>query len=191
MNFEGTKAVLQVLFGFPLDVSGRGTAEWGEQRQTRASIYAEQRMPLEHFDCRDECGRRHLTCGEVARDDGLGLARVLADDSRRVLAAEGPAAGSRLGARSRRDVSFAPSDPAVRVAYLDDDWFKLGEGAIGQHIGTNDGQPHGSQHNLLQSHRLSSVVFVTQSLRPSMRSLIALDLAPVHDPPTLGIVPVV
>ena len=104
-----------------------------------------------------------------------------------MLAAESPAAVSRLAARSRRDVSFAPSDPGVGVAYLDDDWFKLGEGAIGQHIGTNERQPHGSQHNLLQSHRLSSVVFVTQSLRPSMGSLIALDLAPVHDPPGLGI----
>src|SRR5262249_37675830 len=119
-------------------------------------------MPLEHFDCRDERGRRHLTCGEVTRDEGLGLVRVLADDSRRVLAAEGPAAISRLAARSWRDVSFAPSDPAIAIAYLDDDWFKLGEGAIGQHIGTNEGQPYGSQHNLLQSHRLSSVVFVTQ-----------------------------
>ena len=144
-------------------------------------------MPLEHFDCCDERSRRHLTCGEVARDDGLGLARVLADDSRRVLAAESPAAVSRLAARSRRDVSFAPSDPGVGVAYLDDDWFKLGEGAIGQHIGMNEGQPHSSQHNLLQSHRLSSVVFVTQSLRPSMDPLITLDLAPVHDPPGLGI----
>src|SRR5260370_40794328 len=159
MNFEGTKAVLQVLFGFPLDVSGRGTAEWGEQRQTRVSIYAEQRMPLEHFDCRDERRRRHLTCGEVARDDGLGLARGLADDSRRVLTAEGPAAVSRLGARSRRDVSFAPSDPPFAVAYLDDNRFKLREGAIGQLIGTNARQPHHSQHKRLYSHRVSSDIF--------------------------------
>jgi hypothetical protein len=144
LDFEGTKAVFQALFDFPLDVSGRGTVEWGEQRQTRISIYAEQRMALKHFDCRDECGRRHLTCGEVTRDDGLGLARVLADDSRCVLAAENPAAVSRLTARSRRDVSFAPSNPAVVVAYLDDDRFKVGEGAIGQHIGTNERQPHGS-----------------------------------------------
>ena len=117
----------------------------------------------------------------------LASLEVLADDSRGVLAAESPAAVSRLAARSRRDVSFAPSDPAIGVAYLDDDRFKLGEGAIGEHIGTNEGQPYGSQHNLLQSHRLSSVVFVTQSLRPSMDPLITLDLAPVHDPPRLGI----
>src|SRR5499427_6317470 len=158
LDLEGTKAVLQALLDFPLDVSGRGTVEWGEQRQTRVSIHREQRMPLEHFDCREECGRRHLARGNIARDDGLGLARVLADDSRRVLAAESPAAISRLAARSRRDVSFAPPDPAVAVAYLDDDRFKLGEGAVGQHIRTNEGQLHGSQHNLLQSHRLSSVV---------------------------------
>jgi hypothetical protein len=84
-------------------------------------------------------------------------------------------------------VSFAPSDPGVAVAYLDDDRFKLGEGAIGQHIGTNEGQPHGSQHNLLQSHRLSSVVFVTQSLSPSMDPFITPDLAAVHDAPGLWI----
>src|SRR5215813_11711036 len=141
-------------------------------------------MPLEHFDCREECGRLHLARGDIARDDGLGLARLLPDDSRRVLAAESPAAISRLAARSRRDVSFAPPDPAVAVAYLDDDRFKLGEGAIGQHIRTNEGQPHGSQHNLLQSHRLSSV-FVTQSLGPSMDPFITLDLAAVHDAPGL------
>src|SRR5262249_3902123 len=177
----------QALLDFPLDVCGRGTAEWGEQRQTRVSIYREQRMPLEHFDCRDECGRRHLACGDVARDDGLGLARVLADDARRLLAAETPAAVSRLAARSRRDMSFTPSDPAVAVAYLDNDRFKLGEGAVGQHIGTNKGQPHGSQHNLLQSHRLSSVVFDYAVATPSMDPLITFDLAAMHDPPGLGI----
>src|SRR5262249_60944560 len=49
--------------------------------------------------------------------------------------------------------AFAPPDPAVAVAYLDDDRFKLGERAVGQHIRTNEGQLHGSQHNLLQTHR--------------------------------------
>jgi hypothetical protein len=55
------------------DVSGRGTVEWGEQRQTRVSIHREQRMPLEHFDGRDECSRRHLARGDIARDDVFGL----------------------------------------------------------------------------------------------------------------------
>src|SRR5262245_13714155 len=129
-------------------------------------------MPLEHFDGGDECSRGHLARRDIARDDGFGLARVLTDDSRRVLPAESPTAISRLVARSRRDVSFAPPDPAVAVAYLDDDRFKLGEGAIRQHIRTTEGQPHGSQHNLLQSHGLSSVACVVmQSLRPQwMRS---------------------
>jgi ABC-type uncharacterized transport system substrate-binding protein len=106
-----------VLFDFPLDFSGRGTAEWGEQRQTRVSIYAEQRMPLEHFDCRDERGRRHLTYGEVARDDGLGLARVLADDSRRVLAAEAPFLAALLrGLRRRVAVIVTPASTAATLA---------------------------------------------------------------------------
>src|SRR5262249_17860383 len=154
LEFECTKAVFQAVFDFPLDVSWRGAAEWGKQRQTCVSIYAEERMSLEHFDCGDERSRGHLTCGDIARDNGLCLARVLADDSRRVLAAKSPAAVSHLAARSRRDVPFAPPDPAV-AAYLDDDRFKLGEGAIRQHIGTYEGQPHGSQHNLLQSHRIA------------------------------------
>src|SRR6516165_9117006 len=145
LDLEATKAVFQALLDFPLDVSGRGTTECGEQRQTRFSLHREQRMPLEHFDCREECGRRHLARSNIASDDGLGLARVLADDSRRVLAAESPATISRLAARSRRDMSFAPPDPAVVVAYLDDDRFKLGEGAVGQHIRTNEGQSHGPQ----------------------------------------------
>src|SRR5262245_57575696 len=38
LDFEGTKAVFQALFDFPLDVSGRRTAEWGEQWQTRVTI---------------------------------------------------------------------------------------------------------------------------------------------------------
>src|SRR5262249_47934364 len=146
-------------------------------------------MPFEHFDGRDECSRRHLARRDIARDDGLGLARVLADDSRRVLAAESPASISRLAARSRRDVPFAPPDAAVAVTYLYDDRLKLGEGAIGQHIRTAEGQPHGSQHNLLQSHRLSYIACfcVTQSLRPSMDPFITLDLAAVHDAPGLRI----
>src|SRR5262249_24987196 len=115
LDLEGTKAVFQALLDFPLDVSGRGTVEWDEQRQKRCWIHRAHRMPRDHFVCREECGRLHLARVDIARDDGLGLARLLADDSRRVLAAESPAAISRLAARSRRDVSFAPPDPAVAV----------------------------------------------------------------------------
>src|SRR5262249_5892170 len=145
-------------------------------------------MPLEHFDCREECGRRHLARGNIARDDGLGLARLLADDSRRVLAAESPAAISRLAARSRRDVSFAPPDPAVAVAYLDDDRFKLGERTVGQHIRTNEGGSC-TVRSTISCKRidcLPSCVYVTQS-DPSMDPLITFDLAAVHDAPGLGI----
>ena len=102
-----------------------------------------------------------------------------------------PDTGGLSGATPSEAVSWGKVDPdklpGTVVAYLDNDRFKLSEGAIGQYIRTTEGQPHGSQHNLLQSHRLSSVVFVTQSLRPSMDPLITLDLTPVHDPPGLGI----
>src|SRR5262252_8517654 len=144
-------------------------------------------MPLEHFDCREECGRRHLARGDIARDDGLGLARLLADDSRRVLAAERPSAVPRLAARSRRDVSFAPPDPAVAVADLDDDRLKLGEGAIAQHIGTDERQPHGSQHSVVQSHGVPPVARFVAAVRISRDAWVTLVLAAVYDAPGLGV----
>src|SRR5215472_13929493 len=76
---------------------------------------------------------------------------------------------------------FAPPDSTIAVAYLDDDRLKLGEGTVRQYIGTDEGQPHGSQYNLLQSHRsYSGMCVVTQSPR-SMDPLMPLDLAAVHD----------
>ena len=77
LDFEGTKAVFQVLFDFLLDVSRRGAAEWGEQRQTRVTIYAEQRMALEHFDCRDERGRR--PCVQALGRLGDDMASLIQD----------------------------------------------------------------------------------------------------------------
>src|SRR5262249_27256502 len=78
--------------------------------------------------------------------------RVLADDGRGVLAAEGPATFTRLAAGARRDVPFAPTDSAVAVAHLDNDRFELGEGAVRQNVRTYQRQSDSPQPELLQLH---------------------------------------
>jgi hypothetical protein len=49
---------------------------------------------------------------------------------------------------------FAPTDPAVAVAYLDDDRFELVEGAIGEHVWPDQRQADFPQSYLLQLHCL-------------------------------------
>ena len=91
------------------------------------------------------------------RDDRLGVRAIHADDFRGVLVAERPAALAGLAAGARRDVAFAPADPAVAVAHLDDDRLELVEGPIGQHIRPDQRQADLPQHDLSQLHGLSSM----------------------------------
>ena len=69
-----------------------------------------------------------------------------------MLPAEGPTAFARLAARSRRNVSLAPADPAVGIARLDDDRLELGERAVGKDVGPNQGKPYRPQREFLQLH---------------------------------------
>jgi hypothetical protein len=115
-----------------IDLLGRSAVEWRQQRQTDLASDGQERMILQHFDRGQHRGCRNLACGDVGCDRGLGLFRVLANDGRCVVAAEGPAAFPRLAAGTRRDMSFAPADTAVTVAHLDDDRLELGEGAVGR-----------------------------------------------------------
>ena len=87
-------------------------------------------MALKHLNGCQERGRRDFAVGDIAPDDGLGLGSVLANHGCGILAAEGPATLPRFAARAWRDMPFAPTDPAVAIAHLDDDRLKLGESAI-------------------------------------------------------------
>ena len=49
---------------------------------------------------------------------------------------------------------FAPTDPTVAVAHLDDDRFEFVEGPIGQHVWADQGQTDLPQDDLSQLHRV-------------------------------------
>ena len=69
---------------------------------------------------------------------------VLADQRCGLLPAECPAAFARLAAGARRDVPFAPADPAIAIPHFEDDRLEFRERAIGEHVRPDQGQTHSS-----------------------------------------------
>jgi hypothetical protein len=135
LDLECAEALVEPALYFCFDLCRAGAAERREERQPRRALDAQGRMVLEHFDRGDERGRRDFARARVGGDHRLRGAGILADDSLRELAAKRPAAVARLAARAGRDMAFAPADPPVAIAHLDDDRLELGVRAVGEHVG--------------------------------------------------------
>jgi hypothetical protein len=80
----------------------------------------------------------------------LGCRGIHTDNGGGMLLTEAPAAFARLATRSRRNVSLAPTDPAIGIARLDNDRLELGERAIRKDVGLNQGKPYRPQCEFLQ-----------------------------------------
>src|SRR5262245_18687123 len=110
-------------------------------------------MALEHFDGGEQRRCRDLAVAQIGSNNRLRILDLLANNGLGMLSAKRPAAVAGLAARSRRDVPFTPTDPAIAVAYLDDDRLELVEGAIGEHVWPNQRKAYFPQRHLFQLHR--------------------------------------
>jgi hypothetical protein len=112
-------------------------------------------MLLQHLDRGEQRRRRDFAGSRIARHRRLGLVCRFADQRCGLLPAECPAAFARLAAGARRDVPFAPADPAIAIPHFEDDRLEFGERAIGEHVRPDQGQTDLSQRELVQLYRLT------------------------------------
>jgi hypothetical protein len=149
LDLKGAEAVSEPLSHLLVDLPPGGTVERREKWQFHLAVDPQERMLLQHLDCRQQGRCRNFTCVEVSGDPRLRLHRILADCGRGVLPAVFPAAVARLDAGTGRDVSLAPANPAVGIAHLDYDRLELGKGAIREDVWLDQGKPYHPQREVL------------------------------------------